>query len=80
MTEAELERIEHEITFGTDRLFAAHIVAGLLLEVRRLRKICADTLPVMETALRAGLDFDEATTQMIITSHATIKALRSALS
>jgi hypothetical protein len=53
---------------------------ALVAEVRRLRAICAATLPVMETAIRAGLDnFSTAEENEIIASHATVKALRSAL-
>lgn len=55
-------------------------VGPLVREVRRLRDICAAALPVMETAIRAGLDnFSTAEEDEIIAGHGTIKALRAAL-
>jgi hypothetical protein len=80
MSDSELNDIEA----GIDSLVVPFRVRDdlrtLIAEVRRLRAICAATLPVMETAIRAGLDnFSTAEENEIIASHGTIKALRSAL-
>jgi hypothetical protein len=79
MTDADLQRMRTTIAILNS--LPRSDATALLDEVYRLRAICAATLPVMETAIRAGLDnFSTAEEDEIIASHATVKALRSALS
>jgi hypothetical protein len=80
MSDAELRDIEAGIDPAVLPFRVRADLRALVAEVRRLRAICAATLPVMETAIRAGLDnFSTAEEDEIIAGHATVKALRSAL-